>query len=106
MALQEKEIAILHDYTEGWISALYLLMLNYKEEGSLTATPNIHRLIEKTVFLSFSTEIRDFIVHTCLLDSFTLEQAGYMWQKKNTEELLSEFAGRNAFITQDERSGV
>lgn len=106
VSLQEKEIAGLHVYTEGWISALYLLMLNYREEGVLSAPINIHRLIEKTIFLPFRPETRDFIVHICFLDTFTLEQAAHMWQKENTEELLEEIVSRNAFITQDERLGI
>lgn len=106
VTLQDKEITSLHDYTEGWISALYLLMLNYKEEGILAATPNIHRLIEKTVFLPFSPETRNFIIYTCFLDTFNLEQAAHMWQKENTWVLLSEIVGRNAFITHDECSGM
>ncbi|MFT3950992.1 MAG: LuxR C-terminal-related transcriptional regulator [Oscillospiraceae bacterium] len=104
--LKENEVQGLHVYTEGWISALYLLMLNYKKEGILVAPPNIHRLIEKTVFLPFQPETRDFIVHICFLDTFTLEQAAYIWQQENTEALLTDIIERNAFITLDERSGT
>lgn len=106
VTLLDNDIKNLHVYTEGWISALYLLMLNYKEEGVLTASPNIPRLIEKTVFLPFSFEIRDFLVRICFFDTFTLEQAAYMWQKENTEELLDEIVSRNAFVNRDEKSGM
>ncbi len=106
VALQEKESENLHTYTEGWISALYLLMLSYRNEGVLAASPNISRLIEKTVYAPFSQEIRDFLVHICFLDSFTLEQAAHMWQKDNTEKLLDEIIGRNAFISRDEKTGI
>ncbi len=71
VTLHEKEIKNLYAYTEGWISALYLLMLNYKNEGILLASPNISRLIEKTVYMPFSQEVRSFLMHICLLDSFT-----------------------------------
>lgn len=104
--LLEKDARSLLIYTEGWISALYLLMLNYKEEGTLTASPNIPRLIEKTVYRPFRQEIRDFLIHICFLDTFTLEQAAHIWQKDNTEELLEEIVGRNAFINRDERTGI
>lgn len=103
VSLQEDEIQNLYDYTEGWISALYLLMLNYKEKRILSAPPNIHRLIEKTIFLPLSFETREFLIHICFFDTFNLEQASYMWQKENTEELLSELVSRNAFITYDEQ---
>ncbi len=104
--IQDKDVQNLHTYTEGWISALYLLMLNYKEEGILTTSPNIPRLIEKTVYLPFRQEIRDFLVHICFLDTFTLEQAAHMWQKDNTEELLEEIVSRNAFVNRDEKTGI
>jgi ATP-dependent transcriptional regulator len=106
VSLQEKEVKNLLNYTEGWISALYLLMLNYKEEGLLTASSNISRLIEKTVYTPFSEEIRNFLVHICFLDTFTLEQAAHMWPKENTEELLDAIVGRNAFISYDEKTGI
>jgi LuxR family maltose regulon positive regulatory protein len=104
--IQDKDVQNLHTYTEGWISALYLLMLNYKEEGILTTSPNIPRLIEKTVYLPFRQEIRDFLVHICFLDTFTLEQAAHMWQKDNTEELLEEIVSRNAFVNRDGKTGI
>lgn len=106
ISLQDHEVKSLHAYTEGWISALYLLMLNYKAEGVLTAASNLTRLIEKTVYLPFSQEIKDFLLGICFFDSFTLEQAAHMWQKKNTEKLLGEIVGRNAFVNWDEKTGI
>lgn len=106
VTLQDKEIENLHAYTEGWISALYLLMLNYKDEGILAASPNLSRLIEKTVYTPFSQDIKDFLVHICFLDTFTLEQASYLWQKGNAEELLGAIVGRNAFVNRDEKTGI
>lgn len=104
--LQKRDVQKLHAYTEGWISAIYLLMLNYKEEGALTASQSISRLIEKTIYLPFIEEIKDFFMHICLFDTFTLEQAAHMWQKENTEELLRKIVDRNAFVNWDEKSGI
>jgi LuxR family maltose regulon positive regulatory protein len=106
VTLQEKEVKNLHAYTEGWISALYLLMLNYKAEGVLAASPNLSRLIEKTVYTPFSQEIKDLLMHICFLDTFTLEQASYLWQKGNTEELLDAIVSRNAFVNRDEKTEI
>lgn len=100
------EVSRLYSYTEGWVSALYLLMLNYKDKGTFTTPSNITVLIEKTVYCPFSDEIKEFLLHICLFDAFTLEQAAYMWKKENTEELLNELIGRNAFISCDEKSKV
>ena len=100
------EVSRLYSYTEGWVSALYLLMLNYKDKGTFIMPPNIAVLIEKTVYSPFSDEIKGFLLHICLFDTFTLEQAAYMWGKENTEKLLDELIGRNAFISCDEKSKV
>lgn len=104
ISLRESEGHWLYSYTEGWVSALYLLMLNFKEEGSFTAPTNITKLIEKTVYLPFSDEIKEFLICVSCFDAFTLEQAVHMWQKDNAEELLKVITGRNAFINRDEKS--
>lgn len=104
--LKEEEVIQIYKYTEGWISALYLLMLGFKEEGSFTITTNITKLIEKAVYLPFSDEIKEFFITICLYDSFTREQAIYMWQKENAGELLTKIIKKNAFINYDENKKV
>lgn len=106
ISLKEKDYHWLYSYTEGWVSALYLLMLNFKEEGTFSAPMNITKLIEKTVYLPFSDEIKEFLLCVSCFDAFTLEQAYYMWQKDNAVELLEVITGRNAFVNRDEKSKI
>ncbi|MDF2610266.1 MAG: ATP-dependent transcriptional regulator [Lachnospiraceae bacterium] len=106
ISLRESDGHWLYSYTEGWVSALYLLMLNFREEGHFTAPTNITKLIEKTVYLPFSHEIKKFLLCISFFDVFTLEQAAYMWQKDNTLELLEVITGRNAFINRDEKTKI
>lgn len=80
----------LYSLTEGWISALYLCMLNYLEDGSFSTVRNIYKLVEKAVYMPFSDEIKEFLQRISLFNSFTLEQAVHMWQKENVEMLLAE----------------
>ncbi|MBN2899646.1 MAG: AAA family ATPase [Clostridia bacterium] len=91
----------LYTYTEGWISALYLLMLNYKEFEHLEAPGDIYKLIEKAVYQPFSDEIKDFLLTMCIFDSFTAEQAMFMWGDKNALKLIDEVTGKNAFVRYD-----
>lgn len=93
----------LYKYTEGWISALYLLMLNYKAEGSFAITSNITRLIEKAVYIPFSDEIKEFLIAICIFDNITREQALHMWEKENVGALLDEIVSKNAFVNYDEK---
>ncbi|MEA1959904.1 MAG: LuxR C-terminal-related transcriptional regulator [Bacillota bacterium] len=88
----------LYEMTEGWISALYLLMLEYTEQGSFTPETNIYALIEKAVYLPLSDEIKEFIVSMCIFDSFTLQQAEYMWGNNSVAGFLASLTGSNSFI--------
>ena len=101
ISLRPDETERLFRLTEGWISALYLLMLSFRETGRLGDTNNIQRLVESAVYEPFSQEIKEFLLSVCLFDSFTLKQAVHMWCGDGTEMLLAEIRGKNAFITFD-----
>ena len=104
ISLKDVEADELYSYTEGWISALYLLMLSYKEDGSFITTANIYRLVEKAVYQPFHRDIKDFLLTVCIFNSFTLEQAVHMWGNGNTENLIAEVTSKNAFVNYDVRA--
>lgn len=101
VSLRPEEADKLYRLTEGWISALYLLMLSFRETGGLTDTNNIQKLVESAIYEPFSQEIKDFLLSVCLFDSFTLRQASHMWGGERADALLAEVRGKNAFITFD-----
>ncbi len=104
ISLKDSEAESLCIYTEGWVSALYLLMLNYKAEGCFMTTGSIYRLVETAVYAPFSQEIKDFLLTLCIFDEFSLEQARHMWGKENTVKLIAEVANKSAFINYDVRT--
>ncbi|HWP79635.1 MAG TPA: AAA family ATPase [Candidatus Acidoferrum sp.] len=79
MNLTEPEVRQLYADTEAWISALYLIMLEYAAKGGYTHTGSIYKLIEKVVYIPLPEELRDFLVTMCVFDSFSLPQAVYIW---------------------------
>ena len=89
--------------TEGWISALYLFMLDYASSGSYTPMESIFKLLEKTVYASLSYEMKDFLITLCSFDCFTLNQAEYMWEKGKADKLLGELIENNLFVTYDKK---
>ena len=101
LSLQEAEADQLYTVTEGWISALYLLILSAKETGSFSDTNNIHNLVKNAVYDPFSEEIKDFLQHLCIFENFTLQQAIHMWGGARAELLLEEICGKNAFVNFD-----
>jgi LuxR family transcriptional regulator, maltose regulon positive regulatory protein len=113
ISLKANQINKLYEYTEGWISALYLLMLNFIKEGSFVQEPsglqaplipNIYNLVEKAVYAPLSGELKDFLLTVCIFDNFTKEQAAYIWQRPNTAPLLAEVLARNIFLTYDPKT--
>lgn len=106
VSLTAEEAAQLYQLTEGWISALYLLLLGFRETGSLADTNNIQKLVESAVYEPFSQEIKDFLLSVCLFDSFTLRQAVHMWGDGGADALLMEVWKKNAFIAFDPETKI
>lgn len=91
----------LYSRTEGWISALYLMMLGYKDKGSFITTDSIYKLIEDVIYKPFSEATKDFLLSICIFDSFTAKQAIHMWSNEEAVKILSDLTKRNAFINYD-----
>ncbi|EGW36041.1 LuxR C-terminal-related transcriptional regulator [Desulfosporosinus sp. OT] len=93
----------LYSLTEGWISALYLLMLNYGTEGSSLHLADIHKLIDKIVYRPLPEIVRDLLINMSIFNSFTFEQAGYIWKRDNPVAHIAVLVEKNAFVTYDSR---
>lgn len=94
----------LYAITEGWISALYLIMLNYKETGSLITTHNIYKLIENAIYKYFSEDIKEFLLNISIFESFSEAQAVHMWGNENAKKYLDKITRINAFVNYDVRT--
>ena len=103
-SIQDDKADKLYSFTEGWISAIYLLMLNYEDIDSLVAATDIYKLIEKAVYVPLAEDTKDFLLTMCIFDRFTLEQAIYMWGNETAETQLEKVLSKNAFVNYDERT--
>lgn len=104
--ITEEQANQLYSITEGWISALYLMLLEYITDGSLKPPENIYKLMDKAIYASLSDEMKAFITTMSIFDSFTLKQAKSMWSKKNTGRLIAEITNKNAFVNYDSKSKI
>ena len=76
--LKPEEADKLYDYTEGWISALYLCMLEYLQDGRIGRQASLYELIEKVVYREFPDGVKEFLFTICIFENFTLAQAKFL----------------------------
>jgi LuxR family maltose regulon positive regulatory protein len=105
--LKAEDAAFLYTYSEGWISAVYLCILGYRQSGRLEQqTASLHELINEVVYQPCSPEMKEFLTTICIFDCFSLAQAEYMWRRGNAGELLARLTAENAFISFDYVGGI
>lgn len=78
LRLSKSEIEDVFSLTEGWIAAIRLHMINYKETGSFDYTTEIEQLVETAVWNKLMPAEKEFILAVSVFDSFTAHQAAAM----------------------------
>lgn len=92
--------------SEGWISAIYLIMLNYIEYNTIEISEDIYELVEKLVYDPFEYKFKDFLLRLCVFDQFTLEQVKFITGDENIDLLIKELTQVNAFVKYDKKNKV
>ncbi len=94
----------LYGMTDGWISALYLFLLEYVSQRSFTNFKSIYRLLENAVYATLPEETKNLLLSVCIFDGFTLKQAESICGESDPERILTELTDSNLFVTYDNRS--
>ena len=84
--------------TEGWVSAIRLQIINYKENGSFGYTVNIEHLVEIAIWNRLTPEEKDFFLSVSVFDSFCARQAAIMIGREALPETIEELLKSNDFI--------
>lgn len=95
--------AQVYDMSEGWVSAVYLIMKRYAEIGRLEPGRNIERLIETAVMSRYTHREVIILKSLCFLDSFTPQQAVHITGDSGTEWVIRKLSDENSFIRYDAR---
>lgn len=104
--LSEELAGQVFELSEGWISAVYLIMQRYAETGRLEPGKGIERLIETTVMSRYSGKEISLLKSLCLFDSFTPQQAVSVTANEESRRLIENLSDYNSFIRFDEQTGV
>ena len=93
---QESENVFLS--TEGWISAIRLQILNYKETGSFASNADIEQLIERAIWNNLKPDEKEFLLSASILESFSFRQAAIMLNSEVLPENIEYLLKNNDFI--------
>ncbi len=104
--LSEDIVGQIYDVSEGWISAVYLIMQRYTEINKVEPGRSLERLIETTVMSRYTDREVHLLKSLCILDSFTPQQAVYVTDDTNTEKMIQKLSYGNSFIRYDDIEGV
>lgn len=96
--LDENESEFLYGYTEGWMSALYLQILNYGKTNSFEHTVSVDNLVSKAIWDNLSTKEQDFLISMSVFSDFTVRQAAVMSENIMTDEERELLLENNGFI--------
>lgn len=104
--LKEAEAQELYQVTEGWVSALYLILLDRQGKSIISHQTDIDRLMEHAIYRHLSDETKEMLLSLCLFEGFTLEQAVFISQNPQAEALLNHLVDRRAFVRYDNENGI
>ena len=104
--VKTNELMALAEFSEGWISMIYLNFKSYIQSGQwLSNSSDIFTLIDQVLLEPLPEQHKEFLILIGMADEFTAKQASYLWQKDNAKELIDTLSKNNAFITRNE-SGI
>ena len=104
--LTQTELEGIQNYTMGWISAIYLIMLGKKQGLRTEVSANINQLVEDNLFNQMDTEIREAVLGLSIFDNFTIKQAEAVLQNRNVRQIIKLLVDKNAFIECDPLTGA
>ncbi len=102
--LENEEAEFLYQYTEGWISALYLQMLSYAATNKFEPTVSVDNLVCKDIWDNLNRKEQDFLISMSVFHNFSFRQSIEVAGDIISEDEIDKLLGNNAFIKYDSKS--
>ncbi|MDW7672556.1 MAG: LuxR C-terminal-related transcriptional regulator [Bacillota bacterium] len=91
--------------TEGWITAVYLMMKNYAETGTFDQETDINSLLEKAIMAQYTREETRMLTLLAPLESFTHRQAVHVSGRKDAAAMVRKLCLDNSLIHYNSQTG-
>ena len=102
----ESDLKKISEYTGGWISLIYLILLGIEQGMPVGRNNAIDELIEKVLYNAYDVRIQHFLLLLSVMDNFTAKQAAFVTGESRSDEFLRKLRRENAFIVYDEAAGT
>lgn len=99
--LSQEELDKVYEYTDGWISAVYLALFDYRRCGGLGRFSSAPHLLKTSIFEKLKPELQDLYKKMSLFESFTLEEAVYVAESIIHPMALMEAMDQYGFMQYD-----
>lgn len=99
-----EELDRLHEYTAGWISAVYLTLFEYKKNGGFGCFYGVNHLLKTAIFDKLTPKMREFYTKLSLFDWFYMDGAVYITEMDVTEREVFENREQFGFLYYDEQN--
>lgn len=96
----------IYQYTRGWISAIYLILLGIKQGLPVTGISTISQLVGENLYASLDPKTKEVLLDLSVLDCFTMDLAVTVTENSETPRIIGLLVGQNAFIEFDRQTGV
>lgn len=100
--ISEQDLKKLREYTDGWISLIYMLLIGLEKGIPVGMSMTIDELIKKTLFEVYDQPVQDFLMKLSIMDYFTTQQAEFVLGSQSASQMLDKLQKENAFVYYDE----
>lgn len=97
-SLVEDELFKIYNYTDGWIAAVYLILVCYERNKKLDYINSCSDLIKTAIYNKLNDELKILIAMLAPLDNFTLEQAVFITQNKKIIKIIKGLNENHCFL--------
>ncbi len=96
----------LHQACSGWSVLVHMNLREYQEHGSFLSEHETFCLMERIVFSRMPERALEFLSAAAIAESFTEEQAEFLWGQGDAAALISELEKNGMFLQYDRSTGI
>lgn len=104
--IAKEEVGQIYEKSEGWISMIYVSVLNYLRTGRSDLSSDMEHLVDRVAYENCSKTVQHFLSYLVFLQDFTKEQADFFNGGEDSCQMLKELLESHSFFSQDPNTGI